>query len=294
MEDTLARFWEEYSHHILGLGHKILVVVLIIIGGTVIIRISRRLARKTVSEKLKIDETFASVLRIVIHYGIVIVCLIMILDVLGVNTTGLIAILGAAGVTIGFALKDTLSNIAAGIVILFLRPFQAGNFVECGTVSGFIREIGLFTTIMETPDGVFISAPNSNFWGIPLKNFSRNLKRRLDITIAISYSDSIDTAFKALGGIIDEEQRFLKDPPPMVMVQSLGESGIGITLRAWVESANYWRVNWDIMKKVKEKIQEAGLTVAFPRREVHLMKDTRDFPEDVTSVQELTMTAKDR
>jgi small conductance mechanosensitive channel len=274
----IAQLWETHSQNILDIGRKLLIAVLIIIGGRIIILLSRSLTQKAVTGKLKADETLASVLRMVIHYGVIIICLLMILDLFGVNTTGLIALLGGAVVAVGFALKDTLGNIASGIIILFLRPFKKGDFIECGSVMGSVREMGLFATIMETADGIYISAPNSSLWGVPLRNYSRNDKRRLDIAISISYSDSIDDAFRALNDIIREEDRFLKDPPAQVMVQSLGDSGIGITLRAWVPGAMYWRVYWDQMKNVKEKIQEAGLSIAFPKRDIRLVKDLRDFP----------------
>jgi small conductance mechanosensitive channel len=269
----IIRRWENYSSTILVLGLKLLFSILIIICGRIVVLISRRLASRAVTGKLRADETFTSILRVVIQYGVIIICLIMILDIFGVNTAGLIAILGAAGVAIGFSLKDTLGNIAAGIAIIFLRPFKKGDFIECGSVSGSVKEIGLFASELETPDGVFISAPNSSLWGIPLRNYSRNPKRRMDIPVTISYSDSIETAFQVLNGIINGESRFLQDPPSQVMVQSLGESGTVVTLRAWVLRENYWQIYWDKMRNVKDKIQEAGLTIALPRREVHLKKD---------------------
>jgi len=271
----IAQLWAKYSQIILDIGRKLLIAVLIIVGGRIVISLSRNLAQKAVTGKLKADETLASVLRMVVHYGIIIICLIMILDLFGVNTAGLIALLGGAVVAVGFALKDTLGNIASGIIILLLRPFRKGDFIECGSVMGSVREMGLFATTMETADGVYISAPNSSLWGVPLKNYSRNAKRRLDIAVSISYSDSIDEAFRVLNDIISEEDRFLKDPPAQVMVQSLGDSGIGITLRAWVSGAMYWKVYWDQMKNVKEKIQEAGLSIAFPKRDIRLVKDDR-------------------
>jgi small conductance mechanosensitive channel len=142
--------------------------------------------------------------------------------------------------------------------------------------------MGLFATILETADGVYIAAPNSSLWGVPLKNYSRNDRRRMDLTVTISYSDSIDTAFQVLNDIINEEQRFLKDPPAQVMVQSLGESGTGITLRAWVSGGEYWKVYWAQMKNVKEKIQEAGLSIALPKREIiHLVKDSKILPPGI-------------
>jgi small conductance mechanosensitive channel len=209
----------------------------------------------------------------VIRYAVIIFCTIMILDTFGVNTTSLIAVLGAAGVAVGFALRDTLSNIAAGIVILVIRPFRKGDFIEFGSVMGSVQEIGLFATIMTTPDGIYISAPNSCLWGVPLRNYSYNERRRMDIMVNISYTESVDTAIQVLNNIINEESRFLKDPPPQVMVQAYGESGLGVTLRAWVSSADYWPVYWHHMKNVKEKIQEAGISIAMPKREVRLVKE---------------------
>ena len=280
---AISRLWETYSQNIIGMGRKVLIALLIIIGGKVVISLAHKLIQKAVAGKFMVDETLASVLRMVIYYGVIIICLIMILDDFGINTTGLLAILGAAGVAIGFALKDTLSNIASGIIILFLRPFRRGDFIEFGSVAGSVSEMGLFATILETADGVYIAAPNSSLWGVPLKNYSHNEKRRMDITVFISYSDSIDTAFQALTEIINAEYRFLKDPPAQVMVQSLGDSGIGITLRAWVQGDKYWAVYWDQMKNVKEKIQEAGLNIAFPKRDIRLVKDEQKNIQGIPS-----------
>jgi len=273
-QNSITQVWEQYSSVILGFGRKVIIVVLIIIAGKIVIRLSRKMTQKTTVEKLKADETLVSALRLVIQYGVIIICIIMILDIFGVSTASLIALLGAAGVAVGFALKDTLGNIAAGIVILFLRPFVKGDFIECGSILGSVKEIGLFATDLETADGVYISAPNSSLWGVPIKNYSHNPIRRMDITVSLSYSTSIDTAFRALREIINQESRFLKDPPAQVMVMSLGESGIGVTLRAWVPGSVYWPTYWDMMKIVKEKIQEAGLTIAFPQRNIHLIKDS--------------------
>jgi len=267
-----AHLWENYGRNFLDMGRRVIIVLLIIVCGKLVVTFSGKLTQKAVTGKLKLDENLSSVLRMAIQYGVVIVCLIMILDILGINTGGLIALLGAAGVAIGFSLRDTLGNIAAGIIILFLRPFHKGDFIECGSISGSVKEMGLFAATLETADGIYISAPNSSLWGLPLKNYSHNPTRRLDITVSISYSDSIDEAFRVLNEIIREESRFLKDPPSRVMVQSLGDSGIGITLRAWVRSSEYWSVYWDQMKNVKEKIEKNGLTIPFPQRDIHLVK----------------------
>jgi small conductance mechanosensitive channel len=268
MREELFRLWAEHSQEIIGAGKSLLTAVVIIIVGRIIFLLVDKLILRVSSEKINFDKSVASVLRVVINYGIVIVCAIMVLEKLGINTTSLIAILGTAGVAIGLALKDTLGNIAAGIILLFLRPFKVGDFIEFGSVAGGVKEIGLFSTILETGDGIFISAPNSTVWGVPLKNYSRNGRRRMELTVSIRYSDSIDTAFEVLRNIIDAENRFLKEPVPQIMVQSMGESSINIMLRAWAPGDVYWQIYWDQMKNIKEQIEAAGLVIPFPQREI--------------------------
>ena len=286
LQNFIAQIWESGGQNLFGLGRKILLAAFIILCGKIITSVSRKITQQAVVGKLHADETIASILRMVIQYGVFIICLIMILDIFGINTTGLIAMLGAAGVAVGFALRDTLNNIAAGIIILFLRPFKKGEFIECDTIMGTVQEMGLFSVILQTPDGIYISAPNSSLWGVPLKNYSRNPQRRLDIPITISYTDSIDAAFWVLRGIIAQENRFLAEPAPQVMVQSLGELGTVVTLRAWVAGDDYWPVNWAQMKNVKEKIQGAGLTISLPRREIHTVKEVPEKPPDVSDSQD--------
>jgi small conductance mechanosensitive channel len=227
--------------------------------------------RRISAGKCKFDETLASVLRGVITYGVIIICAIMILDNFGFNTTSLIALLGAAGVAVGLALKDTLGNIAAGIFLLFLRPFRKGDFIEFGSFAGSVQEISLFATILETGDGVLISAPNSVLWGVPLKNYSRITRRRIDLQVLIPPEDSIETAFQILREISGRENRFLREPPPQMVVQSLGEPGITIVLRAWAASDIYWKVYSDVRRDIKEKMEAAGLHAAFPQGELRIL-----------------------
>ena len=268
IQDIFVSFWEQHNQIIMLLIWRIIKVALIIVGGKIIIGISKRFMRPEIINKFQADETTASILQKVTQCSVVIICLIIILDDFGINTASLIAILGAAGVAIAFALRDTLSNIAAGIVILVLRPFHKGDFIECTSVSGTVSGIGFFTTSIETTNGVFVSVPNSALWGVPLMNYSRNSKRCIDISFTISYSDSIDTAFQVLRDIIDQEPQFIKDPPPQYMVKSLGELGVVISFRAWATSDVYWNLYWDKLKTIKEKMQEAGITFAVCQRGV--------------------------
>jgi small conductance mechanosensitive channel len=207
----------------------------------------------------------------VASYGIYIIGGVFILDIFGVNTASLIALVGAAGLAIGLALKDTLSNIAAGIMLLILRPFRAGDFIEVGSLLGTVQEVNLFTTILETIDGLYIAAPNSVLWGNSIKNFTRNGKRRMDIVVGIAYSDSIERGFEVLRKIAASESRLLTAPEPQVMVATMGESAVNIQLRAWALNDDYWSSYWDLNKRVKEEIEQAGLSIPFPQRTLHVI-----------------------
>jgi small conductance mechanosensitive channel len=253
-------------------GYKILKAVIIIIAGNIIYNIFKKLINHMDESKLSFDATLLSLLRLIIKYALIIVCLIMILGVFGINTTGLVALLGTAGIAVGLALKDTLGNIASGIVLLLLKSYRKGDFIEFGSFMGTVKDFDFFTTKIETPDGVLISAPNSSIWANPLKNYSRNTKRRMDLMISISYKDSIDTAYRVMREIADAEPRFLKEPAPHIAVQSLGDSSVNIVLRAWASVDVYWDVYWKHIRLIKEKIEAAGLTIPFPQRDIHLIQ----------------------
>jgi small conductance mechanosensitive channel len=277
MAEKLLNLWNTYRGLFFSFCRQIIIALVIILAGKILILALRKLIRRAEAGPLRVDKTLVSLLKMVFTYGIIIICVIMILDLFGVNTNSLIAILGAAGVAVGLALKDTLSNIAAGIVLLLQQTYRRGDWIEFDSVQGSVREIGLFTTIIETGDGIYISAPNSCIWGPPLKNYSRNGRRRMDLAVSISYTDSIDTAFRVLQEIIAGEDRFLKDPAPQIMVSSLADSGVNIMLRAWAVNALYWNVYWDQMKNIKEKIEAAGLTIPFPQRDIHIISKHQDF-----------------
>jgi small conductance mechanosensitive channel len=216
------------------------------------------------------DATLVPVLSTVATMLVFTVFTVMLMDLFEINTTSLITLLGAAGLAVGLALKDTLSNIAAGIMLLILRPFKKDHAIECGSVAGTVKDIGLFVTQLITPDGLYVSMPNSYVWGSPLKNFTRNGIRRMDLVVGISYSDSIDTAFKVFQQIIDEDDRFLKDPAPQMMMQTMGDSSVNCMVRAWASVDDYWDVYWKANKKLKEQTEAAGLSIPFPQRDVNV------------------------
>jgi len=185
---------------------------------------------------------------------ILIFVIVAVLSNFGVETTSIIAVLGAAGLAIGLALQGTLSNIAAGVMILILRPLKIDEFIEAGSISGTVVEITLFTTLLKTPDGVFISAPNSQIWNSAIKNYSRNPTRRLDIKVGISYDDDVDAALEFLKNLVASDERVLKDPEPMSFVATLGESSV------------------DLTRKSKTELEAAGFSIPFPQRDLHVIE----------------------
>jgi small conductance mechanosensitive channel len=271
MVQKLLELWEFHSAAILLLARNVIAAAVIIVIGIAFSKGTQKLLKRAAATGLQGDGTAASLLQAVIRYGIFIICVIMILNIFGVNTTSLLAVLGAAGIAVGLALKDTLGNIAAGIILLIMGSFRKGEFIEFDSFMGTVKEINLFTTILETPDGVYISAPNSSIWGVPLKNYTRNGKRRMELSIGIAYSDSVDAAFQVMQGIIAAETRFLRDPAPQVILQSIEASSVKITIRAWASVGNYWDIYWDLSRAIKAKIEAAGLHIPLPRQDVHII-----------------------
>lgn len=203
-------------------------------------------------------------------YAIYVVTLLLVLHIAGVNTAGLVAMVGAASLAIGLALKDTLSNIASGLLLMFLRPFKAGDYIECGQVKGRIKGIGLFTTTLVSLDGLYISSPNSSLWGNPIVNFSKNATRRLEISVGIGYEDSTDVALNVLRDMVECDKRFLKDPAPQFFVAALSDSSVKVSFRAWVKNSDYFDLLWMCTDEVKQRFGAAGISIPFPQQTVHL------------------------
>jgi small conductance mechanosensitive channel len=272
MKEQLVKYWEGNSSTVIDLGYKIFLAMAIVVASVVIARFVKRSIIGANEKMQRIDATLMPLISAMAAYLVYTLGLLIVLDVFGVNTNSIIALLGAAGIAVGLALKDTLSNIAAGIMLLFLRPFTVGDFITCGDVSGSVREIGVFVTVIETADGLYISAPNNSLWGGAIKNFTRNGKRRMEITVGIDYQDSIEVGLKVLLAVAATESRLLADPAPQVMVFSMGDSSINLQLRMWAPVDVYWEIYWAMNRKVKEEIELAGLSIPFPQRTLHVVE----------------------
>lgn len=270
MKDKLLVFWQNHSETIMTLGYNLILALAIVIASALIARSVKKAIKNTKSPLKNVDKTLLPILSSVAGYLVYTIAGLFILDIFGVNTASLIALMGAAGLAIGLALKNTLSNIAAGIMLLILRPFKVGDFVDASGTVGSVNEINLFTTIFKTNDGLYIASPNGKVWGGNIKNFTRNGKRRMDIVVGISFANSIDDGLNVLKEIAASESRLLPEPAPKVMVASIGESAVNIQLRAWTVNGDYWQTVWDLNKRVKESIEQAGLTIPFPQRTLHI------------------------
>ncbi|MDX8503335.1 mechanosensitive ion channel [Mesorhizobium sp. VK4C] len=210
------------------------------------------------------DATLRHFFSKIVRYAILILVVIMVLGQFGVQTASIIAAIGAVGLAIGLALQGTLQNIAAGIMLLALRPFRIGESVEVGSVAGTVEEIGLFATKLRTVEGVYILAPNSTLWNQPVRNFTRNGVRRTDITLNIGSWNDIDRGQKTLLAAASAEKRIRREPAPIAFVASLGETTVSLTLRYWTTAADYFSTQADMTKRAKQAFDNEGISIPLP------------------------------
>lgn len=225
------------------------------------------------AEKHGFDRAATPLVSDLVKYTTYAIGLLLGLNILGVNTNGLLAMLGAASLAVGLALKDTLSNVASGLLLLFLRPFVAGDYIECGSIKGKICAIGLFNTTLETFEGIYVSAPNRSLWGSPIVNYARNPIRRLDINVGVSYDASLDVVFCALRRMVEQEASFMKVPPPKFFVSEYADSSINVTVWVWVRTFEYYELKRKYSRIIKDVLDEHKIEIPFPQRVVHLVKD---------------------
>ena len=252
-----------------GLANGIAALVIICIGIFISRRINKAL-RKYLARIKGFDDTLIPLAASIVRYMILIVTLVAALGSFGIQTTSIIAVLGAAGLAIGLALQGTLSNVAAGVMLLFLRPFQVGDWIDTGENSGTVEEIGLFTTIITTFDNVFISIPNSQIWGGRVVNHSKNDTRRMDIDIGIAYATDLDHAEATLLKLAEDE-RVLAEPAAQFLVVSYDDSAITVRLRLYANNDVYWPLYWQMMRQVKPALDAANIEIPFPQREYKLL-----------------------
>lgn len=264
--DSTIHIFVTYAGQVLG------ATIILILGFYFAGKLSG-IARKNLSLFNKIDPLIVPIIGNVIRYGIIIITLIAVLGQFGVQTTSIIAILGAAGLAIGLALQGTLSNVAAGVMLLLLRPFTTGDWVETGGVSGTIKEVGLFTTIINTFDNVYVSIPNSSIWNSTITNHSHYKTRRIDVDIGIHYDTDLELASKVLLQL-GEDERVLNDPnAPQFLVIKYDDSSIVVRLRLYAHTKDWFALYSDLMKRLKPALDKAGIEIPYPHRVITSKSD---------------------
>ena len=263
---------DKIVEYIIQYGLSLVAAIIIFIIGKLVARLISRIIEKLMV-KAKVEKTLASFIKNIVYFGLMVFVVIAALNKLGVQTTSLIAIIGAAGLAIGLALQGSLANFAAGIILIIFKPFKVGDFIEAGGTIGTVEEIQIFNTILNHIDNRKIIIPNSKITGDNISNFSAIKKRRVDLVFGISYNDNIKTAKEALEKVISSDSRVLKDPKPVIAVSELGDSSVNLVCRPWVIPQDYWAVYFDTLENGKLELEKNGITIPFPQSDVHLYKE---------------------
>jgi len=252
----------EYSLKIVG-------ALVIFIVGRWVARILSKLAGKAM-KRAKMDETLVRFVQNLCYVALLTFVVIAALAKVGLQTASFVAVLAAAGLAIGLALQGSLANFASGILMLIFKPIRVGDFVEAGGAKGTAKEIGIFTTILNSPDNVRIIVPNSQITGSSISNFTVNGTRRVDMVIGVSYEDDLQKTQEVIEKVLAGDERILPDPPTQVAVSELADSSVNLVVRPWVNVADYWPTYFDLTAKIKVALEENGITIPFPQHDVHL------------------------
>ena len=254
---------------VLGWGLRLLAALLIFVVGRWVAKALIRWAGRAFTTA-ELDATLSRFLSSILYMVLIVFVVLTALSTLGINTTNFIAIFGAAGLAVGLALKDSLSNLAAGVMLVFFRPFKAGDFIEAAGISGTVDSIKIFNTILRTADNRVITVPNALIYADTITNFSAEDRRRIDLVIGISYDDDIARAKALIQGVLGQDDRILDEPPPAMLLVELGESSVNIAVRSWVMSSDYAQVRSDLLEHIKRALENAGLSIPYPQRDLHL------------------------
>ncbi|MFH1894093.1 MAG: mechanosensitive ion channel domain-containing protein [Candidatus Zixiibacteriota bacterium] len=253
-------------------GIRIIGAIAIIVIGRIVVGILTKMIKRLM-KKSTVDETLTKFAVSLARIGLMVFVFVAALGTLGVETASFAAVIAAAGLAIGFALQGSLSNFAAGVMLITFRPFKADDFVEAGGATGTVEAVNIFNTIMKSPDNKRLIIPNSRITGDSIINYSAKETRRVDMVFGIGYGDDIRKAKATLEQILASDERILKDPAPTVAVSELADSSVNFVVRPWVKTSDYWTVLFDITEKVKLTFDERGISIPFPQRDVHLFQE---------------------
>ncbi len=247
-----------------ALAFDVIKAIIVILVGWTIAGAASKLVKRRLSATPQIDETLGNFAGSAVKWVILIIVLVAVLGLFGIEATSLVAMLGAATLAIGLALQGTLSDLAAGFMLILFRPYKLGQYVDINGTAGTVKDLNLFVTELTTPDNVQIIIPNGQAWGSIITNFSAHETRRCDLVFGIDYGDDADKAMQIIHDLAKADERILDDPEPWVRVTNLGDSSVDLTVRLWCDAADYWDVKFDTTKTVKEAFDKKGISIPYP------------------------------
>lgn len=251
-------------------GLRLVGAAALVIAGRLAARALRRAVRRLL-ERAHVEPTLVQFTGNFVHWALFVFALIAAMGVLGIQTTSLVALLGAAGLAVGLALQGSLANVAGGVLLLFLRPFRLGDFVEAAGVMGTVKDIDIFTCTFLTPDNKRVTIPNAAITGGNVINYTVTGTRRLDLTIGVAYHEDLARVRAVIADVVKPHPLVLADPPPVIGVMELADSSINIVVRPWVKSPDYWDAHFALTEAIKTRFDAEGITIPFPQRDVHLI-----------------------
>ncbi len=260
---------QEWIDLLIKYGVKIGLAILIFIVGRLLAKLLASVSKKLMTKK-GMDAAAVSFIGRIVYAVILVFTLIAVLNQVGIETTSLVAVLGAAGLAIGLALQGSLSNFAAGFLIIVLKPFRAGDYVEGAGVAGSIEEVGMFSTEMKTVDNKKVFIPNAKLLGDNIINYSAKKTRRVDFKLGVGYDDDLAKVKKVIGEVIKMQDNLLTDPEPFIGLSELGDSSVNFAVRVWCNTPDYWAVYFKMMEDFKIEFDKNGISIPFPQRDVHL------------------------
>ena len=250
-------------------GLKLLTALIVVIVGRQLVKILLKVI-KVALEKASTEETVRSFIANLLNTGFTVIIFVAAINQLGVETTSIIALLGAAGLAIGLALQGSLANFAAGILIVIFRPYKVGDYIEAGTNVGTVKDIQIFSTVLRTPDNKAIVVPNGSIMDGSITNYSEQPTRRIDIIASCSYEDDLDKVKQVLKTILDNEERILTEPKPQIAVSELAESSVNFIVRPWVNSSDYLPVMYSLLENIKKTFDKKGISIPYPQSDIHI------------------------
>ena len=252
-------------------GINVVIALAIFYLGKMVISLVVRGIRK-VMQRQEVDKTLETFVCNLVRMVLLVIVIIAAIGQLGIQTTSFIAIFGAAGLAVGLALQGSLSNFAAGVLIVLFRPYRVGDFIEAAGISGVVEQVQILTTILKTGDNKQIIVPNGQIMDSIITNYSANDKRRVDMVVGVSYDDDLDKVRSTIEELIAAEERVLEEPACTIAVSALADSSVNFVVRPWVKTADYWGVMFDLTEAIKKRFDKEGISFPFPQQDVHLYK----------------------